>query len=114
MPVETDLREQAVEHIQRVRRFKVHVATFAVLAILLGISWMLTEYYTHDHHMWPHAFADAPAERPGVWSTWYFYALAVGVVLLLIDAYKTFARPYVDRRPTEDEIDREVRKLAHR
>lgn len=69
---------------------------------------MLTEYYTaHSHHMWPSSFADAPADRPGVWSTW-FYFVGVMALVVAIDAYKTYAKPYMNRHPTAEEINSEI------
>jgi hypothetical protein len=115
LAAEEALRAEAVEQIQRRRRFKVHAIVIAVLTPLVGLAWMLTEYYTaHTHHVWPSSFADAPADRPGVWSTWFFYFVGVMVVVLAIDAYKTYAKPFMSRRPTAEEISREVARLRFR
>lgn len=115
LQAEQALRTEAVEQIQRKRRFKVHAVVIGIVTPLVGLSWMLTEYYTaHTHHMWPSSFADAPADRPGVWSTWFFYFVGVMVLVLAIDAYKTYAKPYMNRRPTTAEIDREVTRLRFR
>jgi hypothetical protein len=112
---EEALRAEAVTQIQRERRFKVHAIVIGIVTPLVGLSWMLTEYYTaHTHHMWPSSFADAPADRPGVWSTWFFYFVGVMVLVLAIDAYKTYAKPYMNRRPTKVEIEREVSRLKSR
>lgn len=61
--------------------------------------------------MWPSSFADAPADQPGVGSTWFFYFAGVMALLLAIDVYKTYAKPYMSHRPTKAEIDREVTRL---
>jgi hypothetical protein len=115
LQAEQALRTEAVEQIQRKRRFRVHAVVIGIVTPLVGLSWMLTEYYTaHTHHMWPSSFADAPADRPGVWSTWFFYFVGVMVLVLAIDAYKTYAKPYMNRRPTTAEIDREVTRLRFR
>lgn len=112
LEAEDALRAEAVEQIQRRRRFKVHAIVIATVTPLVGLSWVLTEYYTaHTHHMWPSSFADAPADRPGVWSTWFFYFVGVMVLVLAIDAYKTYAKPFMSRRPTAEEISREVARL---
>ena len=112
---EEALRTEAVAQIQRERRFKVHAIVIGIVTPLAGLSWMLTEYYTaHTPHMWPSSFADAPADRPGVWSTWFFYFVGVMVLVLAIDAYKTYAKPYMNRRPTTTEIEREVSRLKSR
>ena len=115
LQVEHALRDEAVAQIRRRRRFKVHSIVIGAVTPVVGLSWVLTEYYTaHTHHMWPSSFADAPADRPGVWSTWFFYFVGVMAIVLAIDAYRTFVRPYVDRRPTAAEIDRELTRLRFR
>jgi hypothetical protein len=104
-----------VEQIQRKRRLKVHAILIGIVTPLVGLSWMLTEYYTaHTHHMWPSSFADAPADRPGVWSTWFFYFVGVMALVLAIDAYKTYAEPYMSRHPTAEEISSEIERLRIR
>jgi hypothetical protein len=112
---EEALRAEAVAQIKRKRGFRVHAIVIGFVTPLVGLSWMLTEYYTaHSHHMWPSSFADAPADRPGVWSTWFFYFAGVMALVLAIDAYKTYAKPYMSRRPTKVEIDREVTRSRSR
>jgi hypothetical protein len=112
---EEALRAEAVAQLQRERRFRVHAVVVGVVTLFVGLSWVLTEYYTaHTHHMWPSSFADAPADRPGVWSTWFFYFVGVMVIVLAIDAYKAYAKPYMNRRPTTAEVDREVARLRIR
>lgn len=112
---EDALRAEAVAQIQRKRRFRVHGIVIGTVTPLVGLSWVLTEYYTaHTHHMWPSSFADAPADRPGVWSTWFFYFVGVMAIVLAIDAYKTYAKPFVNRRPTTAEVNREISRLRLR
>jgi hypothetical protein len=111
LQAEETLRAEAVEQIRRERRFKLHALVIAVVTPLVGLSWVLTEYYTaHSSHMWPSSFADAPADRPGVWSTWFFYFVGVMLLVLAIDAYRTYAKPYVSRSPTRAEVDREIER----
>jgi hypothetical protein len=115
--VEADLalRAEAVEQIRRERRFKVHAAVIALVTPLVGLAWMLTEYYTaHSSHTWPTSFADAPADRPGVWSTWFFYFVGVMLLVIAIDAYRTYAKPYIGRTPPKAEVDRGVERLRGR
>jgi len=116
LEAEEALRAEAVEQIRRKRRFKLHALGIALVTPLVGLSWVLTEYYTaHSSHRWPNSFADAPADRPGVWSTWFFYFAGVMLLVIAIDAYRTYAKPYIRRSPTSAEIDREVERLkAHR
>lgn len=109
---EDALRVQAVEQIRRKRRFRVHLLVIALVTPLVGLSWVLTEYYTaHSAQTWPSSFADAPADRPGVWSTWFFYFVGAMLLVIAIDAYRTYARPYMRRPVPKEEIDREVQRL---
>jgi hypothetical protein len=109
---EEALRAAAIEQIRRERRFKVHAIVIAFVTVLAGASWVLTEYFTaHSMHAWPSSFADAPADRPGVWSTWFFYFVGVMLIVLAIDAYRTYLKPRVHRSPTETEVDRAVDRL---
>ena len=109
------LRAEAIEQIHRERRFKVHLVVLPLVTLVVGVSWVLTEYYTaHSSHTWPSSFADAPADRPGVWSTWFFYFTGVMLLVLAIDAYRTYAKPYMRRSPTRAEVDRQVERLRSR
>jgi hypothetical protein len=111
LQAEEALRAEAVEQIRRKRGFRMHAIVIAIVTPLVGLSWMLTEYYTaHSSHMWPSSFADAPADRPGVWSTWFFYFVGAMLLVLLIDAYRTYAKPYIHRVPSDAEVDREVER----
>jgi hypothetical protein len=116
LEAEEELRAEATEQIRRERRFKMHAIVIAFVTLLVGVSWVLTEYYTaHSSHTWPSSFADAPADRPGVWSTWFFYFAGAMLLVIAIDAYRTYAKPYIGRSPTRAEVDRQVERLkAHR
>ena len=114
LQAEEALRAEAVEQLGRKRGFKMHALVIGIVTPLVGLSWMLTEYYTsHSSHTWPSSFADAPADRPGVWSTWFFYFVGVMVLVLLVDAYQAYAKPYIHRSPGKEEVDREVERLRN-
>jgi hypothetical protein len=109
---EESLRADAIEQIGRERRFRVHLIVIAVVTPLVGLAWMLTEYFTaHSSHAWPSSFADAPADSPGVWSTWFFYFVGAMLLVIVIDAYRTYARPYMRRPPWKVDVDRQVDRL---
>lgn len=112
---EDTLPALAVEQIRRVRRFKLHLMTFAIGLPLIGVVWVLTEYF--EEHTWPSRFASAP-DVAGTWDPWFFWVAGIWLVVLAIHALKTyFGSPrglvsrYVRRPPTEDEIDREMDRL---
>lgn len=100
------IREVAIKQVERVRTFKLHVVTYAVLNLLIGVIWVLTEYF--DEHAWPSRFADSDDGIPGTWNPWFFYVLGISTIVLAIDAIKTFGH----RAPTEAEIQREIERMT--
>jgi hypothetical protein len=102
------LRELAVRQVERVHSFRIHLVSYAIGIVGLGIIWMLTEYFQDSE--WPARFADADEGRPDTWNPWYFYAVAVWTVILAVHAAKTFGR----RPPTEREIQREMDRMNAR
>ena len=111
-PVRTDeegaLRELAVRQVERVHAFRIHLVSWAIGIVGLGVIWMLTEYFQDNR--WPARFADADEGRPDTWNPWYFYAVAVWTVIICVHAAKTYAR----RPPTEAEIQREIERISAR
>jgi 2TM domain len=102
------LRELATRQVERVRTFKLHLATFAVGVVALGLIWMLTEYF--QDNTWPSRFADADDGDPETWNPWFFYAVGVWAIVLAVHAVKTFGH----RPPSEGEIQREIDRIKGR
>ena len=69
------LRRRAIERIYRVRRFKLHLVSFALGVPLLGGLWVLLEYY--EAHTWPSRFASDP-DVAGTWDPWFFFVAGYG------------------------------------
>ncbi len=105
---EQALRELAVRQVERVHAFRIHLISYAIGVVGLGVIWMLTEYFQDSR--WPGRFADADDGRTDTWNPWYFYAVAVWTVILCVHAAKTYAR----RPPTEGEIQREIDRMNTR
>jgi 2TM domain-containing protein len=119
-PERTDsLRELALERIYRLRRFHMHLVVFAVGLPILGLVWMLTEYY--EEHTWPSRFASNP-DVAGTWDPWFFWVAGIWFIILAVHALRTYFGPpvgpvqrYIRRAPTEAEVVREVDQLqSHR
>jgi hypothetical protein len=115
---EGTLRALAIEQIHRVRRFKLHVAVFALGVPLLGGLWVLTEYY--EEHTWPSRFASDP-DVAGTWDPWFFWLAGIWFIILAIHALRTHFGPpvgpigrYIRRPVTPAEVDREVAHLKSR
>jgi hypothetical protein len=102
------LRELATRQVERVRTFKLHLATFAVGVVALGLIWMMTEYF--QDNTWPSRFADADDGDPATWNPWFFYAVGIWAIVLAVHAVKTFGH----RPPSEREIQREVDRIKNR
>jgi 2TM domain len=102
------VRELATRQVERVHAFKLHAVAFLVGTVALGIVWMLTEYFQDG--TWPSRFADADDGRVDTWNPWFFYAVAVWLIVLGVHALKTFGR----RPPTEAEIQREMERIKGR
>ena len=102
------LRELAVRQVERVHSFRIHLVSYLIGVVGLGLIWMLTEYF--QDNSWPARFADADEGRPDTWNPWYFYAVAIWTVILCVHAAKTFGR----RPPTEREIQREMDRMNER
>ena len=109
------LRTLALEQIYRLRRFKLHLLAFAAGLPLLGLLWVLTEYY--EEHTWPSRFASAP-DVAGTWETWFFWVAGIWTIILVVHALRTYFGPpigpigrYIRRPVAQAELDREVERL---
>jgi hypothetical protein len=102
------LRELAVRQVERVHSFRIHLVSYAIGIVGLGVIWMLTEYF--QDNTWPSRFADADDGDPNTWNPWFFYAVAVWAIIVGVHALKTYGR----RPPTEDEIEREMDRIRSR
>jgi len=100
------LREQAVAHLERVRKLKFDAALFAVGILVVGGVWALTEYQNSGG--WPARLSEHG--NPGDWNPWIAYVVLVWGFLVVLDALKM----YRHRPLKEGEIEREVERLAAR
>lgn len=99
------LRDWARQHVERVRRLKLHVLAFVLgMAVLIPL-WVFVEWESNG------AFERWSSNgNPGDWDPWIVYVavawgLFVGFVAL---------RTYFDRPTTEADIDREIERLRAR
>jgi hypothetical protein len=109
------LRAHAIERIYQLRRFKLHLVTFALGVPIMGIVWVLTEYF--EEHTWPSRFASDP-DVAGTWDPWFFFVAGIWAIILVVHALKTYfgltVRPvgrYIRRPVTDAEIDREIARM---
>jgi hypothetical protein len=112
------LRVRAIERIHQVRRFKVHLFAFALGVPIMGIVWVLTEYF--EEHTWPSRFASDP-DVAGTWDPWFFWLAGIWAIILAVHAIRTYLGPlpgpikhYVHRPVTDAEVEREIARLQSR
>jgi 2TM domain len=112
---EERLRGLAIERIHRLRRFKLHLVTFALGVPILGGVWVLTEYF--EEHTWPSRFASAP-DVAGTWDPWFFFVAGIWALIVAVHAFRTYFGPpvgpigrYIRRPVPRAELDREVERL---
>jgi hypothetical protein len=112
------LRALAVERIYRMRRFKLHAAVYAIVTPLLGILWVLTEYY--EEHTWPSRFASDP-DVAGTWDPWFFFVAGIWLLILAFHGLRTYLGPalgpigrYIRRPIGQAELDREIERQVSR
>jgi 2TM domain len=109
------LRALAIERIYRLRRFHLHLASFAIGLPILGGVWVVTEYF--EEHTWPSRFASDP-DVAGTWDPWFFFVAGFWALFLVIHALRTYFGPpvgpiqrYIHRPVTEAAVAREVSRL---
>jgi hypothetical protein len=101
---ESALRKLAEQHLERVRRFKLGLAVYAVTMVALTPVWIVTQYETADG--WPKHLSSR-SRYPGDWDPWLIWVGVVGAVIVAIMGL----RAYFDRPTTEVDVDREVERL---
>jgi hypothetical protein len=104
---EDALRMVAVQHLERVRRFKQSLVAYVLSLLVLTPVWIVTQYESADG--WPEHLSTR-SRYPGDWDPWIIWVALIGGVIVAIAAY----RAYVDRPTTEPEIEREIERLKTR
>ncbi len=92
-----ELREQAIANLKRQRKFAADVIGYVTVNGVLWLIWALTD------------------RTSGGWIPWPAWVSLIWGVLLLGDAWRAYGPwPRSLRAPiTEDEIDRETKRLGH-
>ncbi|HET9509238.1 MAG TPA: 2TM domain-containing protein [Gaiellaceae bacterium] len=102
---EDELRDWARQHLERVRRLKLHVAAFVLGLVVLTPVWALAEWQSNGgFERW------SDNSQPGDWEPWILYVALVWGLVVAIAALKV----YFDRPTSEAEIDRAVERLTSR
>ena len=102
-----ELRQWARQHVERVRRLKMHVAVYVVGMLLLTPIWALVEWSDNGGF---ERFTWNDEGNPGDWEPWLPHvALIVGLIVGISAVRFDFDRP-----TTEAGFDREIDRLRSR
>ena len=105
---QASLRELALKQIDRKRRFFMRAVSAAVATVALVAIWAITEY--NNAGGWPTNGFSQSSSIPHEWNIWIIYPVLGIVLLLALDAWRTFTHKPV----TEDQIRREMDRLSRR
>lgn len=99
------IREIAVRHLERVRRFKLYLATYVLAMLVLTPIWIVSQYATADG--WPKHLSSR-SRYAGDWDPWIVWVALGGAVFVAIAGF----RAYLDRQETEAEVKREIERMT--
>ena len=99
-------RQQAIQQIQRRRRFRIRVTTGTLGMMILTIIWALTEY--HDAGGWPTSGFSQSSGIPNVWNYWIIYPAIAWALLTAADAWRVYGRKPIPETEIRREIDRQA------
>jgi len=99
-------RQQAIQQIDRRRRFWIRASVGTLGMIIVVVIWALTEY--HNAGGWPTNGFSQSSGIHDVWNYWIIYPAIAWVLLTAADAWLVFARKPI----SESEIKREIERQA--
>ncbi len=99
-------RQQAIQQIDRRRRFWIRASVGTLGMIILVVIWALTEY--HNAGGWPTNGFSQSSGIHDVWNYWIIYPAIAWVLLTAADAWLVFGRKPI----SESEIKREIERQA--
>jgi hypothetical protein len=99
-------RQQAIQQIQRRRRFRIRVTMGILGMMILTIIWALTEY--HNAGGWPANGFSQSSGIPNVWNYWIIYPAIAWVLLTAADAWWVYGRKPIPETEIRREIDRQA------
>jgi hypothetical protein len=106
--VDEQLRQAAIEQIERRRRFQMRAVLYVAATIVVVVVWAISEY--NNAGGWPSdGFSQSSGSRR-VWNIWIIYPVLSLGLALVIDAWNTYGRSKI----SESEIRREIDRLAGR
>jgi hypothetical protein len=98
------LRKLAVEHLERVRKFKLYLSVYVVSMVVLTPIWVITQYEQADGWL---EHLSTRSRYQGDWDPWLIWVGLIGAFIVALAGY----RAYFDRPQTEADIEREMERL---
>ncbi len=102
---EDGLHRWARNHLERVRRLRLHVVAYVLGMVVLLPVWAFSEWKTAGGF---ERLSDNG--QPGDWEPWILYVALIWGFVVAVEAL----RVYFDRPTTDAEIEREIRRLQSR
>jgi hypothetical protein len=100
-------REQAIEHIERKRRYWINAAIFTVGMLVILAVWAIVEY--HNAGGWPTKGFARSSGIHDMWSLWVVYPAMAWAFLTTVISMGVHPR----KRVSESRIRHEMQHLAH-
>jgi hypothetical protein len=98
------LRKLALQHLERVRKFKLSLAVYVLSMLALTPVWIVTQYEQADG--WPEHLSTR-SRYAGDWDPWIIWVALIGAFVVAIFAL----RAYFSRPNTAAEVEREIARL---
>jgi hypothetical protein len=98
------LRKLAVDHLEKVRKFKRYLAVYVMSMVVLTPIWIVTQYEQADGWL---EHLSSRSRYQGDWDPWLIWVGLVGAFIVALAGY----RAYFDRPETEVDIQREIERL---
>ncbi len=99
-------RQEAIQQIERRRRFWFRATAGTVGMILLAAIWAIAEY--NNAGGWPTSGFSQSSGIPNVWNYWIIYPAIAWVLLTAADAWWVFGRRPVSEAEIEHEMERQA------
>jgi 2TM domain len=99
-------RQQAIQQIERRRRFWFRATAGTVGMIVLATIWAIAEYSNAGG--WPTGGFSQSSGIPNVWNYWIIYPAIAWVLLTAADAWWVFGRRPISEEQIKHEMEREA------
>jgi H+/Cl- antiporter ClcA len=99
-------RQQAIEQIERRRRFWIGTTVGTLAMVFLAVIWAIAEY--HNAGGWPtHGFSQSSG-IPNEWNYWIIYPAIAWGLLTVAHAWWVYARKPISEAEIKHETDRQA------